>query len=115
MSLSSALVNNNNNMFSQQQLQQQQQQLQQLQQLQQEEEEKGVEDRFVCPLPSMKTFPEEIALCVVRDAAEGLQYLHAPPLRIAHRDVKPDNLLMTKEGRVVIGEEMNIVLLLLLL
>jgi len=48
--------------------------------------------------------PEDKARCYVRDTLQGLEYLHSSSLKIAHRDIKPQNLLVDKEGRIKIGD-----------
>lgn len=42
------------------------------------------------------------ALGIVRQAAEGLAY--AQRMQLVHRDIKPDNLMLSKEGVVKIGD-----------
>ncbi|KJE96659.1 CAMKK/CAMKK-META protein kinase, variant 3 [Capsaspora owczarzaki ATCC 30864] len=44
----------------------------------------------------------ERARSIFRDVLQGMQYLHYH--RIIHRDIKPDNLLLTLEGRVKITD-----------
>ncbi|CBZ52550.1 putative protein kinase, PfPK7 homolog [Neospora caninum Liverpool] len=61
------------------------------------------QERFVPPLKNAGTIPEAVCRCIVRDVAKGLLYLHEE-LNIAHRDVKPDNMLMGEDGRVQIGD-----------
>ena len=41
--------------------------------------------------------PESVALAIATDAARGLEVAHQ--LGIVHRDIKPDNLLLTAQGR----------------
>jgi len=48
------------------------------------------------------TLPEPVALSHSRDALMGLSYLHG--LRIAHRDVKPQNLLVNGRGELKIAD-----------
>ncbi|KAL8427596.1 hypothetical protein Efla_005771 [Eimeria flavescens] len=58
---------------------------------------------FVPQLEGQRTFTEAQAKCFVRDAAEGVLYLHEE-LGVAHRDVKVDNLLLGADGRVCVGD-----------
>lgn len=44
------------------------------------------------------TFEEDAALYIILQAAKALQYLHGR--RILHRDVKPDNILLTRKNDV---------------
>lgn len=54
--------------------------------------------------------PLTLALHVVREIAKGLAYAHdvkdenGRPLRVVHRDVSPENVTVTYDGRVVLGE-----------
>eukprot|EP00419_Tripos_fusus_P012717 CAMPEP_0172670256 /NCGR_PEP_ID=MMETSP1074-20121228/10188_1 /TAXON_ID=2916 /ORGANISM="Ceratium fusus, Strain PA161109" /LENGTH=282 /DNA_ID=CAMNT_0013487137 /DNA_START=18 /DNA_END=863 /DNA_ORIENTATION=- len=62
-------------------------------------------DRHSYVAPDGQTFlPEERARCYIRDALQGLEYLHSSTLRIAHRDIKPQNLLVDEEGRIKIAD-----------
>ncbi|KAL8448248.1 hypothetical protein Emag_004016 [Eimeria magna] len=58
---------------------------------------------FVPQLECQRAFTEAQAKCFIRDAAEGVLYLHEV-LGIAHRDVKVDNLLVGADGRVCVGD-----------
>ncbi|MCE9582438.1 MAG: protein kinase [Planctomycetes bacterium] len=49
-----------------------------------------------------KKLPPDRALAVVLDAARGLEY--AEKKQIVHRDIKPDNLMISEEGRIKIGD-----------
>lgn len=52
------------------------------------------------------TLPTPIALYIATEACKGLQYAHSrldeqgTPLRLVHRDVNPENLLVSYEGQV---------------
>jgi len=52
------------------------------------------------------TLPTPIALYIATEACKGLQYAHSrtddqgKPLRLVHRDVNPENLLVSYEGQV---------------
>lgn len=46
--------------------------------------------------------PVEDALSIVRDAASGLAF--AESLRIVHRDIKPDNLMIDRHGHVKLAD-----------
>ncbi|KYK66664.1 putative protein kinase [Toxoplasma gondii TgCatPRC2] len=65
--------------------------------------EEAVEERFVPALKNAATISEPVCRCIVRDVAQGLLYLHEK-LNIAHRDVKPDNILMGEDGNVQLGD-----------
>ncbi|KAL8275972.1 hypothetical protein Esti_000088 [Eimeria stiedai] len=58
---------------------------------------------FVPQLECQRTFTEAQAKCFIRDAAEGVLYLHEV-LGIAHRDVKVDNIFVGADGRVCVGD-----------
>lgn len=49
-----------------------------------------------------KKIPVDEALGLIRDAARGLAY--AESLRIVHRDIKPDNLMLDQHGHVKIAD-----------
>jgi len=49
-----------------------------------------------------KKLSPERALQVITDAARGLEY--AEKKSIVHRDIKPDNLMISEEGRIKIGD-----------
>lgn len=46
--------------------------------------------------------PEDEAKCVFAQIAEALEYLHS--MDIAHRDVKPENIMMFSDGRAVLAD-----------
>lgn len=58
---------------------------------------------FVPQLERQRTFTEAQAKCFIRDAAEGVAYLHED-LGVSHRDLKVDNLLLGADGRVCVGD-----------
>lgn len=47
---------------------------------------------------------ESVALNIVKQACEGLHYIHQPGVDIVHRDVKPGNLLLFDDGRVKLAD-----------
>lgn len=49
-----------------------------------------------------KSIPEEKIVRYLYDVTQGLQYLHER--KIAHRDIKPDNILLDEHGRVQIAD-----------
>lgn len=49
-----------------------------------------------------KKLPPDRALAIILDAARGLEY--AEKKQIVHRDIKPDNLMISEEGRIKIGD-----------
>ncbi|NUN47716.1 MAG: protein kinase [Candidatus Brocadiae bacterium] len=49
-----------------------------------------------------KKLPVDRALAVILDAARGLEY--AEKKQIVHRDIKPDNLMVSEDGRIKIGD-----------
>ncbi len=53
-------------------------------------------------LKKEKKLPVQAALAAMRDAARGLAY--AESLRIVHRDIKPDNLMLDQHGVVKIAD-----------
>ncbi|KAF6167942.1 hypothetical protein GIB67_027720 [Kingdonia uniflora] len=62
-----------------------------------------VEGKSVCEGPGLSgSLEEKTTRKYLRDIVIGLMYLHA--LNIAHRDIKPDNLLVTNTGMVKIGD-----------
>ncbi|CDJ48548.1 protein kinase, PfPK7 homolog, putative [Eimeria brunetti] len=63
----------------------------------------GLREKFIPQLKTLRTFTEAQAKCFIRDAAEGLAYLHED-LGVCHRDLKVDNLLLGADGRVCIGD-----------
>ena len=44
----------------------------------------------------------DLARSYLRDVVKGLEYLHYQ--KIIHQDIKPENLLVTKDGRVKISD-----------
>jgi serine/threonine protein kinase len=46
--------------------------------------------------------PENLSGLYVYQALEGLKYLHGK--NVLHRDIKSDNMLMTKDGRVKLAD-----------
>lgn len=52
-------------------------------------------------LEGVKPIPEATARECIRDVVNGLEYLHS--LRIAHGDVRPDNLLRSVDGAIKIN------------
>ena len=46
---------------------------------------------------------EEAIASACRQVLEGLAYLHSDEVRVWHRDIKPDNLLINDKGVVKIG------------
>lgn len=54
------------------------------------------------PTPPHSLIPEAVAALYIQDALCGLSYLHS--ILIAHRDIKPQNLLVSVDGRVQIGD-----------
>lgn len=57
--------------------------------------------RFISALTG-GTLPEPLVQQIGRDAARGLA--HAHELHIVHRDIKPDNLFVSAEGVVKVGD-----------
>ncbi|MFM9069697.1 MAG: protein kinase domain-containing protein, partial [Planctomycetota bacterium] len=55
-------------------------------------------------LRSTGPLPEALAVALVTDAARGLEVAHQ--LGVVHRDIKPDNLLLTEQGRAWFDEEL---------
>ncbi|MCC6741413.1 MAG: protein kinase [Planctomycetia bacterium] len=49
-----------------------------------------------------KKLPPDRALAIILDAARGLEY--AEKKQIVHRDIKPDNLMISEDGRIKIGD-----------
>ena len=58
------------------------------------------EERLVSSSP--RVFSEDVARMHFRDLIKGLDYLHYQG--VVHRDIKPDNLLLTENGRVKISD-----------
>ena len=48
--------------------------------------------------PFCKTLKEKIVQFIFADVADGLRYLHHPELRVANRDIKPENIVFTTEA-----------------
>src|SRR3954452_5354015 len=49
-----------------------------------------------------RQLPVEDALQIAREAAQALQYAHAHG--VIHRDVKPENLLLTRDGHTLVAD-----------
>jgi serine/threonine protein kinase len=47
-------------------------------------------------------FPQPIARALFKELLDGLMYIHAN--EIIHRDIKPDNLFLTSDGTIKIGD-----------
>jgi serine/threonine protein kinase len=47
--------------------------------------------------PFCKNMKEKIVQFIFADVASGLRYLHHPELRVANRDIKPENIVFTTE------------------
>src|SRR5690554_845785 len=70
----------------------------------------GLDLRRVCELGVKQDhfLPRELAVRVVADVASGLHYAHTRcddqgrPMRVVHRDISPQNVLMSVEGAVKI-------------
>ena len=54
------------------------------------------------PNETVQAFPEVLCRRYFRDAILGLEYLHS--MKIVHRDIKPDNILLTATNHAVIGD-----------
>lgn len=54
------------------------------------------------PNPNAKFMPEDIVRRHFRDLVKGLDYLHYQ--NVIHRDIKPDNLLLTSDGTVKLSD-----------
>ena len=66
-----------------------------------EKMEKGLDRVFATPSP----LATRQALNIFVDCARGLAYLHAHrPQPVIHRDLKPSNLMLTKSGKLKIGD-----------
>lgn len=61
-----------------------------------------IETMAFAPCNGEHYFSEHEIKSILHDVIEGLQYLHNQG--VMHRDIKPQNLLMTHEGRVKIGD-----------
>ena len=53
-------------------------------------------------LISWQPFPKEIGLLILLQALKGLYFAHSR--KIAHGDIKPNNILVSKTGRVVVTD-----------
>jgi len=49
-------------------------------------------------------FPESVALSFFLDTISALNYLHSNEVKICHRDIKPQNLLIDRNGVVKLGD-----------
>ncbi|BAM40357.1 serine/threonine protein kinase [Theileria orientalis strain Shintoku] len=47
-------------------------------------------------------FPKGVVKCIAKDMLQALQYLAT--INVAHRDVKPSNIFMNKQGRSKLGD-----------
>ena len=47
--------------------------------------------------PFCVSIKEKVLQYVFADVAQGIKYLHSPGLRIANRDIKPENIVFTTE------------------
>ncbi|AFZ79590.1 protein kinase domain containing protein [Theileria equi strain WA] len=56
-------------------------------------------ENFEEPIPQ---FPKEVVRCITKDIVSALDYLSG--IGVAHRDVKPDNIFMTSDGRFKLGD-----------
>ena len=48
--------------------------------------------------------PYETRLVIARDVAKGLQFVHSEDVKIVHRDLKSQNILITSDGTAKIGD-----------
>jgi len=67
--------------------------------------EGGDLDRLIRKEGTNLGWPCVIALA--RDIAEGMHYLHTREPPLVHRDLKPHNVLLTKDGRAKVGDYGN--------
>lgn len=55
--------------------------------------------------PYCKSLKEKVAQFIFADVAQGIKYLHHPGVRVANRDIKPENIVFTSEkGSSAIGK-----------
>ena len=53
-------------------------------------------------LRNEKTFPNDVGLFYISEIALALEYLHS--LKVAYRDLKPENLLIEQDGHIRITD-----------
>ncbi len=55
--------------------------------------------------PFISNIKEKVVQCMFADIADGIKYLHHPNLRVANRDIKPENIVYTTEdGGTAVGK-----------
>ncbi|XP_055336131.1 calcium/calmodulin-dependent protein kinase kinase 1-like isoform X2 [Paramacrobiotus metropolitanus] len=59
-------------------------------------------DQALMDLPTESPFPESEARNYFQEILDGVDYLHSQ--KVVHRDLKPDNMLLSKQGRVKIAD-----------
>lgn len=57
----------------------------------------------ICQITESGLQEDEIAL-ICREALQGLNYLHGPPIHKIHRDIKGGNILLTESGDVKLAD-----------